>query len=233
MLSSTQVSTVLPDNDRSENMALPAPSMVTEEQKLEGLFEDGIVSLVVLEESKGSPAEMGDKVDVSQDCRMVAEIESENLDEPPPSTSEGDNVLGSSEVELVVISSENLDQPPPSLTTEGDNAAGSSKMELIGSPSVPEESELKDEAATAHVSESQPEGENKDLPPSTSAQDSENVKGSPDRDPLTGHVSLPQNENKDLPSSSSAQEGENIEGLSAGAELGSSVDMEGAVGSEE
>ncbi|XP_015874475.3 chromatin structure-remodeling complex protein SYD isoform X3 [Ziziphus jujuba] len=232
-LGASQVSTVLPDNDRSENMALPAPSMVTEEQKLEGLFEDGIVSLVVLEESKGSPAEMGDKVDVSQDCRMVAEIESENLDEPPPSTSEGDNVLGSSEVELVVISSENLDQPPPSLTTEGDNAAGSSKMELIGSPSVPEESELKDEAATAHVSESQPEGENKDLPPSTSAQDSENVKGSPDRDPLTGHVSLPQNENKDLPSSSSAQEGENIEGLSAGAELGSSVDMEGAVGSEE
>lgn len=214
MLSSTQVKILVPDNDRSENIALPGPSVVTEETKLEGLSDDVVVGSVELEELKGSPAEMGNHVDVSQDCRIVPEIESENLNQPPlPSTSDGDNVLGSSEMELVGSSSEKLDQPPPSSTTEDDNVTGSSEVELVAI--VPQESESKDEAATAHhVSESQPECENKDLHPSSSVQEGENAKGSSERDLSMDHASLPESENMDLPLSSSAQEGEKVEGSS-------------------
>lgn len=148
----TQVSAVVLDNKGSENFAPPDVSTVMEEKKIEGLSEDDVVgSSAVLEEAKTSPAEMGDRVDVSHDCTMGAEVESENMV-----------------------------QPPPSLATEGDNAAGLSQVELVSNLSAPEESESKDEAGIAPpvCEPEESDSKDKDLPPSSSTQDGENVAGS-------------------------------------------------------
>lgn len=192
-MSSTQVSAVEPNNNSSENIVQPEGSAVMEQKKIEGLSENRVVGcLVVLEESKGSPAEMADQVDVSQDCSIVAEVESENMDQPPPSSTEGDDADGSSEMELVGNAvpeeSESKDEAgvaPPVCETllEHENAApgeSESKDEAEVAPPVcetvldcknsvaPEESESKDDAGVAPpVCETLLECENKDLPPSS------------------------------------------------------------------
>lgn len=108
---------VVPEN-KPGTMALP--SSLAAEEKVEGSFEKGLVScLVVLEESKGSEADNGSEMVVPQVGRIVPECLLETVDPQSSSTIEEEKVECSSE-KVLLGSSVVLEASKGSETGKGD-----------------------------------------------------------------------------------------------------------------
>ena len=98
LLTSCQAGGILPEENISENIDLPSSSIAIEETEVDTSNLGPVGSSVALEDSKQSEAQMEAEMNVSQDCGIVLENLSEDMDVLHcPSTTKGENIEGLSD----------------------------------------------------------------------------------------------------------------------------------------